>query len=78
MDAAGIDPESVTDILPPNMHMDHVGGLLDGDDHPPAVPVLRPGGDSRQQRLPLGPDLLGVLIACWGRAEREDRMRSNI
>ena len=28
LEAAGIDPSSVTDVVPTHMHMDHVGGLL--------------------------------------------------
>src|SRR6185503_20548690 len=44
--------------------------------HSPVVPVRLPCG-GRGRRLSLGTGLLGVLTACWVRAERDDRMRLN-
>src|SRR5262249_43449961 len=40
----------------------------------PVVPVRRPGG-SRRQRLSFCIGRVGVLTACWVRAELDDRMR---
>src|SRR6185369_10427426 len=44
--------------------------------HSPVVPVRLPCG-GRRRRLSLGTGPLGVLTACWVRAERDDRMRLN-
>src|SRR5580704_1371991 len=42
--------------------------------HSPVVPVGLPCG-GRRRRLSLGTGPLGVLTACWVRAERDHRMR---
>src|SRR5262249_43285654 len=42
--------------------------------HSPVVPVRLPCG-GRRRRLSLGTGLLGLLTACWVRAELDDRMR---
>jgi hypothetical protein len=42
--------------------------------HSPVVPVCLPCG-GRRRRLSLRTGLLGVLTACWVRAELDDRMR---
>jgi hypothetical protein len=42
----------------------------------PVVPVRLPCG-GRRRRLSLGAGPLGVLTACWVRAELADRMRLN-
>ena len=44
--------------------------------HSPVVPVRLPCG-GRRRRLSLGTGRLGVLTACWVRAELDDRMRLN-
>ena len=44
--------------------------------HSPVVPVRLPCG-GRRRRLSLGTGPLGVLTACWVRAEPDDRMRLN-
>ena len=44
--------------------------------HSPVVPVRLPCG-GRRRRLSLGTGPLGVLTACWVRAELDDRMRLN-
>ena len=44
--------------------------------HSPVVPVRLPCG-GRRRRLSLGAGLLGLLTACWVRAELDDRMRLN-
>jgi hypothetical protein len=44
--------------------------------HSPVVPVRLPCG-GRRRRLSLGTGPLGVLTACWVRAELDERMRLN-
>src|SRR5262245_9124241 len=44
--------------------------------HSPVVPVRLPCG-GRRRRLSMGTGPLGVLTACWVRAELDDRMRLN-
>src|SRR6202043_4273109 len=44
--------------------------------HSPVVPVRLPCG-GRPRRLSLGTGPLGVLTACWVRAERADRIGLN-
>ena len=44
--------------------------------HSPVVPVRLPCG-GRRRRLSLGTGPVGVLTACWVRAELDDRMRLN-
>src|SRR5712671_160377 len=52
------------------------GGPRAAGGHSPAVPVRLPCG-GRRRRLSLCTGRLGVLTACWVRAERDDRMRLN-
>ena len=44
--------------------------------HSPIVPIRMPCG-GRRRRLSLGTGPLGVLTACWVRAERDHRKRLN-
>jgi hypothetical protein len=50
------------------------GGRRAFGGHSPVVPVRLPGG-GRWRRLSLGTGRLGILTACWVRAELDDRMR---